>query len=465
MIWRILWLLPVPLMLAFFFGEVINRPTSRFKLVSRVWYPLIPLILILLGTSLLQLDIKLGLEQLKASKEDSSVVESLNGTDILKYLREHGQPGSTIITPSSWLANEIPGIVGHSYGITFRMAPPLFEEASQDQNVFYQSHFVTTTHLDILEKYKIKYIILKVGTPLGDQFRRLPTMFRPLYVNLDYELYEWDAKPLTEVEMVIIEGNQYHQHGDLLMAGMSYIKAMELEPHPLAAIELGRLYLRAKMVEEALAVYQQAIAVTPDDPWLHFYQGEAYTARSQDENGQGSYQEALASYRQAFSLAPDNRSIRRAFIQAYQNSAEDFDASLLDEVVKAYERDIQHNPDEIQNYWNLAEVYQILEWQDKAMAVYMSAIARWPDSAETYLYLGQIHEARNEIDAAIANYQQVIKLDPMITQVYILLGNLYRDQERIDEAITLYQAAAQRHYSSAWPHVELGKIYLDNIGE
>ncbi len=460
MIWRVLWLLPVSLVITFFLVEAVRKLRERFEYLPAQWLQLVPLGMILLGAVLLRGNILSGLGQLEEAKSKALTIED---RAVLAYLRHNGKPNSVILTPTSHLSNEIPGLVGHSYGITFRNAPPLFPSADEDRTKFYDAGFVTNTHLHILQQYNIKYIILEQETDLAYQFEWLSSMFKPLYANQSYLLYRWQPELATQADMEIIQGNTYLLQGDLVAAESAYREALRHEPqHPLAAIGLGHLYLDEARVQDALAVYRQAIASAPDDPWLHLYLAEAYVAQGETAEDAEAYPEAVKAYRQAFDLAPDNPQIQDALVQAYLALGDQyFEQNLMSQVIAAYEKAIQLDPDNRQVYWKLAEVYETLGQMDQAVAVYARVVERWPDRGDAHLRLGQAYEARGDVERAVAEYKKAIDLDPALAGAYTRLGDLYENQDTPQEASALYRAAARKNPGAAWPHLELGKLYLN----
>jgi tetratricopeptide (TPR) repeat protein len=459
-IWRVLWLLPVSLVIGFFIGEVFQKLTSCFQKQSVQWLQLLPLGLVLIAVLAVQGNISKGLDELEETKSNAVTDEQI---DILTYLRGHGIPGSYILSPGSPFSNEIPGLVGHSYELTFRTLPSPFPSADEDRTRFYEAGFVTDTHLDILQQYNIKYIILERETDLAYQFQWLSGMFKPLYANRSYLLFQWQPELATQADIEIVQGNTHLLQGDLAAAEMAYQAALRHEPeHPLAAIGLGRLYLDEARVQDALAVYQQAIASVPHDPRLHLYLAEAYLAQGETAEDPEAYREAVKAYRQAFDLAPDNPQIQDALVQAYLALGDQyFEQNLMSQVIAAYEKAIQLDPDNRQVYWKLAEVYETLGQMDQAVAVYARVVARWPERGDAHLRLGQAYEARGDVERAVAEYKKAINLDPSLAGAYTRLGDLYENRDTPQEAIGLYRTAARKNPGAAWPHLELGKLYLN----
>lgn len=256
-------------------------------------------------------------------------------------------------------------------------------------------------------------------------------------------------------------------------------------------IAQGNLYRANGEIDQSVLAYQQAIAISPDG----LVEAYLITKANMAEESK-AYEETLAAYRQAFALALDNPKVRDALLEAYLAWGEQyFDQELLSEVIAAYEKDIELDPENVPAYWKLAEVYKTLgqmgeatavyarileRWpesfdahlylaqayetvgqMDRAITVYTRAVERWPDRAEAHFYLGQAYEAQGETEAASAAYRTAIESEPRSAGAYIRLGNIYKAQDSAEEATALYRAAAKRNRDAAWPHIELGKIYLE----
>jgi tetratricopeptide (TPR) repeat protein len=260
LIWRVLWLLPVSLVIGFFLGEASRLPADRFRQISPQLLQLLPLVLILIGALLLRGRIDDGLDYLLEKRERSALTAEQRA--LFAYLREHATPGSVIMTPQKRLDNEIPGLVGHSYGLTFRNAPPLEESMYEDRYRFYQAKLVIDDHIRFLQKHNIDYIILEADTELAGQVKGLPAAFMHLYSNESLELYQVSS---------------------------------DLAPNPTIA---GNTHLLSGEVDRAIASYREALVLDPEDAVAHFGLAEVYRT-------QGDGEQALSEYRKAVLANPE----------------------------------------------------------------------------------------------------------------------------------------------------------------
>jgi hypothetical protein len=266
MIWRVLWLLPVSLTIAYVMVDLGQTVANRLQGRLRYGLPLLLLITVLVGGWLLRSKIALGFEQLEETGTTSLTEEEIG---VLTYLREQVEPGSMVVTPGHRLGIEFAGMVGHSYGTNARHSERQFGLTGEDLREFHTAQFVTDKHFDALNRAPATHVILDAGTELATQFKGLSNTFHFLYANQDYELYEWRPELITQAERLIIEANTHLSQGDLAAAKALYEQALRQAPkHPLALIGLGTVAEAEKNPTQAFDYYRQAAEALPEEPWL-----------------------------------------------------------------------------------------------------------------------------------------------------------------------------------------------------
>ncbi len=171
-------------------------------------------------------------------------------------------------------------------------------------------------------------------------------------------------------------------------------------------LQLGRLYAQTKKNDDAVAAYQQALAINP--------QGE----------------DALANI---------------ALIYHQQNDA-DHAITYLEKLVKL-------DPDHFQANYLLGLNYFKKKQYDKMEAAYKRAIAVKPDLAEAHFNLGMAYFLQTRYDLAIASLKKVIELNPKDGEAFNLLGQsqqlgiethlqqgtTYLAQEKLSEAMAEFE--------------------------
>ncbi|TEU12016.1 MAG: tetratricopeptide repeat protein, partial [Anaerolineales bacterium] len=219
----------------------------------------------------------------------------------------------------------------------------------------------------------------------------------------------------------------------------------------LSHVLAGNAYFVEVEWGKAIAEYEAALTLDPDDALAHFGLGRAYQAQDEME-------QAIAEYEKVIAANPDEVRPRLYLAQAHAAQGE------VEKAIAQYQRMIELAPDNADGYAYISDAYKADDRIEEAVGVYVDAVAANPDRAWAHLGLGQLYQEEERVAEAIAEYQKAIELEPTSAEAYIQLGELYEVQGRTGEAVALYRAATQRNPRAAWPHIELGKMYLEEAG-
>jgi tetratricopeptide (TPR) repeat protein/tRNA A-37 threonylcarbamoyl transferase component Bud32 len=193
-------------------------------------------------------------------------------------------------------------------------------------------------------------------------------------------------------------------------------------------ISEGAAHYGAKRYQEALAAYEQAIRLNPNDAAYHNRKGTALLALKR-------HQEALAAYEEAIRLNPtnddyhDNRGIALSYLQRYQ------------EALAAYEQAIRLNPNYALAYRHKGDVLDDLKRYREALAAYEQAIRLNPNDAQIYYYKGitLLNLKRNQ--EALAACEQAIRLDSNFALAYYNKGVVLYRLKRYQEGLAVLEQA------------------------
>ncbi len=166
--------------------------------------------------------------------------------------------------------------------------------------------------------------------------------------------------------------------------------------------------------DEAAEAWQQAAALAPDRPDVHYNLGNALKAL-------GRLEEAAAAYRQATAL----------------------DDGLGDA------------------YFNLGGVLKDLGRLEDAVLAYGDAVRVNPKDAEAHMNLGNTLDALGDTDAALSALEQAVRIKPDLAAAHYNLGNVLRHAARPDDAITAYRRALDINPNMAEFHNNLGEALLE----
>lgn len=209
-------------------------------------------------------------------------------------------------------------------------------------------------------------------------------------------------------------------------AAKAYQTALEIQPHNVEALNnLGLAYQELGQFDDAIAVYQEGLTLSPDLPQLHI---NLATARDLQA---GIY--SLAAYRH------------------YKIGTLAKHAGQTESAIAAWKQAIAESPGYLQAYLQLAELY--FERREYALAIrtYLSAIALVSESeplqrasaADIFYNLGNSYLYANQLESAVFAYQQAVDINPKMVSAWANMGAALLDMERFDSAIAACQSALE----------------------
>jgi tetratricopeptide (TPR) repeat protein len=164
------------------------------------------------------------------------------------------------------------------------------------------------------------------------------------------------------VQLLTHLGSIYIQQGQNEQGINTLGKSLQIESRqPMALFNRAMAFQKLKRLEEALASYEQVIALEPN-------RSEAYNNRGNLLRKLNRLEEALASYDRAIAIKPD-------YPEAHNNRGTVLqELKRLDEAVGAHERAVELKPAYIEAYFNLAllellkgdylEGWKLYQWRE-----------------------------------------------------------------------------------------------------
>ena len=205
---------------------------------------------------------------------------------------------------------------------------------------------------------------------------------------------------------------------DLPGAEAALRKAIELDKNNSDAIEkLGKVQVQEGAPDKALALYQQSIKDNPREARFYILSGELYEARK-------DYDQAKAMYQQALSISPDQplASNNLAFVMLEQGGNVDVAMGLA----QTARRGMPDSP----------AAADTLGWAYYQKGIYQSAIGQFqealrlgakhgdPDDADVHYHLGLAYEKANQNAQARQQLEKAVKLSPNHTDAKKALSDL-----------------------------------------
>jgi tetratricopeptide (TPR) repeat protein len=152
-------------------------------------------------------------------------------------------------------------------------------------------------------------------------------------------------------------------------------------------------------------------------------------------SSQGRHGEAIAHFEQALALQPDDPKV----LFALGNTASQLGQPNLAE--QFFRRVLTQDPCRTEAIVNLSNLLRANGQFDAAIALLIPAIAREPKAAELHLTLGSAWRERGDLDRAKLHYQAALIARPDYALALANLADLLCDEGQRDVARTLYDKA------------------------
>jgi O-antigen biosynthesis protein len=263
-----------------------------------------------------------------------------------------------------------------------------------------------------------------------------------------------------------------------------YRRAIELDPHPPFWVyrHFGFVLSQDKKLTEAVAAYQKAITLNPEDVSTYGLLGQAQGLKGDVEGAISSYQkqielssdlpvwvylnlgeglsqqerweEAIEVYRKALALEPENAGIQHllaAVTARKEASAIDpvavakrlQEEGKLEEALFEYRSVLEKDGSNLVALHQVAQICEGLGKWEEVVAGYRRAIEVDAESPWVYRHLGFALSQQERLEEAIEAYQRAIKLNPEDVETYSLLGKSLQRQGQLEKAIINYQKAIE----------------------
>jgi tetratricopeptide (TPR) repeat protein len=208
----------------------------------------------------------------------------------------------------------------------------------------------------------------------------------------------------------------------------------------------GHAYYKDDGYDLAIADYDKAIELKPDDAISYYGRGLAYALK-------GGYDLAIADYDKAIELKPDDAVAYDGRGNAFYNKR-DYDSAIAD-----YNKAIQLNPAFAVAYDNRGLAYYDEGDYDRAIADYDKAVELKPDDAVAYFGRGNAFYNKRDYDSAIADYNKAVELKPADADAYYNRGNAHFEKGDPAEALTDFRVAAHLYPErNGWHGKALARI-------
>ena len=226
-------------------------------------------------------------------------------------------------------------------------------------------------------------------------------------------------------------GQIYFDQGDFERALAAYEQAIRLDPNnAFANYRKGHSLRRLNRLYEALPAHEQAIRLDPNNFAFYYHKGRVLEAMER-------YEEALAAFDQAIHLGPD-------FSGQYNfKGITLYHLKRYKEALAAFEQTISREPNYPNIYSNKGVVLQDLKRYEEALAAFDKAIRTDPTDAFVYYRKGLALYSLKRYEEALDAFDLAIDLEPDYATAYKNKGLALEGLGRLEEAKRAYKRALQ----------------------
>jgi tetratricopeptide (TPR) repeat protein len=174
---------------------------------------------------------------------------------------------------------------------------------------------------------------------------------------------------------------------------------------------LGILLAALQRPDEAMAHFEQALRLVPDDADAHRYLGDVLRAIHQHEA-------AIDRYRQALAIRPNDADLCSRLASVLQASGRSTEAIVVGERALALD---PHAPDA---HGTLGSAFMTLNRNEEALGHFAASLAVAGERAETHNNIGVALQLLGRAEEAAAAYQQAVRLAPKSVMTHFNLASL-----------------------------------------
>ncbi len=211
----------------------------------------------------------------------------------------------------------------------------------------------------------------------------------------------------------------------------------------MAITVLASQLAKQNKLDEAIALYNQALSYKPTFPETHFFLGNAF-----DQLGRPD--EAVAEYEKALWFKPmqEQTHIFLGIVLGKQKK--------YAEAITNYEAALKIAPDSAVTHNNLARIYHTQGKFDEAITHYQAALQLNPKLALAHNNLGILLLQKNDLAGGTAQLREAMRLNPTNSETILNLGIALNQQQKWPEAVALFSKVVPNDSPDVRGHLEFG---------
>jgi tetratricopeptide (TPR) repeat protein len=247
------------------------------------------------------------------------------------------------------------------------------------------------------------------------------------------------------LQQAVINGSAALQKGDYAGAERAFREALALDPESVPILnDLAICVVRQQRDQEAIALYERALRLKPDDSITHRNLGVAYF-RAREYKLALPLLQAFAKETSSFQ-ALNLTGLDLFALDRYSEAAQYLDAAHKLE------------PRDLETLDMLGKAYLRAKNYPAVTGVFSQIMAINPDAAEAHVMMAMADDKLYRADAAIKEFEAALAADPHYPGIHTGLGIIYWRNDNIDEAEREFREELSRYPKDPIANCTLGRI-------
>lgn len=196
-------------------------------------------------------------------------------------------------------------------------------------------------------------------------------------------------------------------------------------------------------VEEAIALYQDALARNPNNAVAHSNLGTAYAAA-------GRLDEAIEQHRTALELAPQDAEGHFNLANALVSNGEH------DEAIEQFREALRVDASFAEAHVNMGNAFVEMGQLEDAAREYRRAGELRPDWGQAFNNLGLLAAAEGDLEESIVQFRRAVEAEPGFAEGHTNLAAALQMSGDVDTALTHFRRVVELTPDSATAHNDLG---------
>lgn len=207
-------------------------------------------------------------------------------------------------------------------------------------------------------------------------------------------------------------------------------------------VQEGQIQIEAGEYDKAEKAYAEVLRIFPNHPDNR----KIYSSRAVLLHQLARYQEALEMYQKA--VASDS-----ADSYLYHKMGDVLvKLSHYEDALDAYNHAVKHNPKNVRLLQSQGDVFRSLSRYEEALASYNFALALDPTNIALYLNKGYVLRCLQRYAEALDTYRQALGQDPVNVALIVLIGTTHCELKQYTSAVEAYDCALTLDATSALAH-------------